>query len=348
VPDLLTHLRRFVSLKFMKTTTCQRLVSVLTVLLAIVALAANAVGDEKTYAERLGWPAGAKVVIFHIDDAGMSHDSNAGVVEALERGVATSTSIMFPCPWATEIVRYVKEHPTVDAGVHVTLTSEWKNYRWGPVAGAKLVPGLTDAEGCLWSNVLQAATSAKVDEEESEIRAQVARCQKMGITPTHLDSHMGTVFATPALLERYIKIGVDTGIPVMLPAGHMQFIAGKTSLVPFPLQQLARHYGEKVWAAGLPVLDDLHTGGGVRKPEEKKQQILDFLRTMKPGLTQFIVHCTRPGDTFKFISSSGPMRQAELEAMLAPEVKQAIQEQKILLTTWRELKQRRDAVKNKG
>ncbi len=332
----------------MKTTIRQRFISVLLVATVIAAFAQKAFGDEKTYAERLGWPTGAKVVIFHIDDAGMSHDSNAGVIEALERGVATSTSIMFPCSWATEIARYVKEHPTVDAGVHVTLTSEWKNYRWGPVAGVKLVPGLTDVDGCLRPNVLQVATLAKADETETEIRAQLARCEKMGIKPTHLDSHMGTVFVTPAFFERYMKIGMETGIPVMLPAGHMQFLAGKASSVPVPLQQLAKNYGQKVWEAGLPVLDDLHTGAGVRKPEEKKQQILEFLRAMKPGLTQFIVHCTRPGDTFKFISGSGAMRLAELEAMLDPEVKQTIQEQKIILTTWRELKQRRDAVKKSG
>ena len=332
----------------MKTTTWYRYFSVLLVVLSVTAVSRHSLGEEPTYAERLGWPVGAKVVIFHIDDAGMSHDSNAGVIEALERGVATSTSIMFPCPWATEIARYVKEHPTVDAGVHVTLTSEWKNYRWGPLAGVKLVPGLADTDGCLWPNVLQSVTLAKADEAETEIRAQVARCQKMGIKPTHLDSHMGTVFAMPAFFERYMKIGVDTGIPVMVPGGHMQFLAGKASSIPVPLQQLAKSYGRKIWDAGLPVLDDLHTGSGVRKPEEKKQQILEFLRTMKPGLTQFIVHCTRPGDTFKFISGSGPMRLAELEAMLDPEVKQVIQEQKIILTTWRELKQRRDAVKKKS
>jgi predicted glycoside hydrolase/deacetylase ChbG (UPF0249 family) len=308
--------------------------------LILVLLPAGALA-EPTYAERMGWPPGARVVIFHVDDAGMSHDSNVGTIEAIEKGVATSVSVMYTCPWVSEIARYFKQHPGVDAGVHVTLTSEWKSYRWGPLAGKKQVPGLVDAEGCLWRDVPSAVLSAKADEVETEIRAQVERCRTMGLAPTHLDSHMGTVFASPAFFERYVKIGVEAGIPVMVPGGHLQHLSKSMPLMPL----LARQMAKRVWEAGLPVLDDLHTGWGVRGPEEKKAQIVTFLRNLKPGVTQFIVHCTRPTDTFRFISGSGPMRLAELEAVIDPEVKNVIAQEKIIQTTWRELKQRRDKLK---
>ena len=108
-----------------------------------------------TYAERLGWPRGARVVIFHVDDAGMSPDSNQGTKEALEKGIATSTSIMFPCPWVGPCAEYLRQHPETDAGIHLTLTSEWRSYRWGPVAGKRAVPGLVDTEGCLWPSVAE-------------------------------------------------------------------------------------------------------------------------------------------------------------------------------------------------
>jgi predicted glycoside hydrolase/deacetylase ChbG (UPF0249 family) len=316
------------------TTMC------LLVLSGSMLTALKTVAAEPTYAERLGWPPGSRVVIFHVDDVGMSHDSNVGAIKAVTDGVATSMSIMFPCPWVSEIGKYVKEHPTVDAGIHVTLTSEWPRYRWGPLAGKKTVPSLIDPEGCLWPDVAS-MTTAKPEEVEAEIRAQLDRCRTMGIEPTHLDSHMGSVFANPLFTQKYMQIGIEAKIPVMLPGGHMQHIAkSMPSMVT-----AARQAAKLLWDAGLPVLDDLHMGGGANKPEEKKALIINFLRTLKPGVTQFIVHCTQPGDTFQYISSSGPMRLAELEAMIAPDVKKVIEDEKIILTTWRELKQRRDKVK---
>ena len=178
------------------------------------------VAAQETYAERLGFPKGKKVVILHIDDVGMSYDSNLGTIKAMEEGVANSLSIMMPCPWVPGFAKYLKEHPDLDAGLHLTLTAEWDDYRWGPLAGQQAVPGLVDKEGALWSSVREVVTHASADEVEEEIRAQIKRSRDMGIEPTHLDSHMGTLFATPAFLERYIKVGAENGIPVMFPGGH--------------------------------------------------------------------------------------------------------------------------------
>src|SRR5262245_41714056 len=101
---------------------------------------------DSTYAERLGFPKGAKVVIMHVDDAGMSVYPNNGASDALTKGVATSTSVMMPCPWVPGFIHFLKQHPEVDAGLHLTLTSEWKDYRWPPLSGKTKVPGLVDSE----------------------------------------------------------------------------------------------------------------------------------------------------------------------------------------------------------
>ena len=301
--------------------------------------------SEPTYAERLGWPEGTRVVLFHVDDAGMSHDSNVGAIEAIENGVARSMSIMFPCPWATEIVKYLKAHPEVDAGVHLTLTSEYQDYRWGPLSGSKQTPSLVDQNGYLWRTVAEAAKSATAEDVGKEIRAQLDRCRAMGIEPTHLDSHMGTLFAHPFFLQRYIRLGMENQIPVMVPAGHMNCLAAKTPAVAALLRMVGKHVGKQLWDAGLPVLDDLHMGYLGDPPEKRKGQIIAFLHSVKPGVTQYIVHCTRPTDVFPFISESGPRRLSELEAMVDPEVKKVVEDEKIVLTTWRELKERREAVK---
>src|SRR6476469_2577303 len=128
--------------------------------------------QDSTYAERLGFPKGAKVVILHVDDAGMSFDSNDGAVQALTNGVATSCSVMMPCPWVPQFVQFLKQHPQVDAGLHLTLTSEWRNYRWGPVAGKAAVPGLTDSTGSLWADVPDVVQHATPDEVARELEAQ--------------------------------------------------------------------------------------------------------------------------------------------------------------------------------
>ena len=178
---------------------------------------------EKTFAERLGWKPNDVVVILHVDDMGMSHSSNLGGIETVEKGVATSWSVMMPCPWVPEIAKYLKQHPDVDSGLHLTLTSEWSLYRWQPLAGKPKVPGLVDAEGCLWHEVPQVAEHATPDEIETEIRAQVDRAEQMGIPITHLDSHMGTLFARPDYFERFAKVGMEKGIPILVIGGHATY-----------------------------------------------------------------------------------------------------------------------------
>ena len=292
---------------------------------------------EVTYAERLGWPLGTKVVIFHVDDVGMSHNSNLGAIKAVEDGIATSLSIMMPCPWVPEYAAYLKAHPNTDAGVHLTLTAEWKNYRWGPVTGKPAVPGLVDPGGYLWKNVLDVITHATADEFETEIRAQIDKALSMGIEPTHLDSHMGTCFA-PQFLDRYVKVGIEKKIPILIFGGHMQYIGGEVG----PRRSLVNSIAEKVWEAGLPVLDDLVTSPTSAKDYEgKKAELIKLLRDMKPGITQIIVHCTVQTEVFSHISGSGANREAELRLLTDPDIKKFIKSEGIILTTWRELKKRR-------
>jgi predicted glycoside hydrolase/deacetylase ChbG (UPF0249 family) len=302
--------------------------------------------SAQTFAERLGWPEGTKAVIFHVDDAGMSHNSNMGAIKAIEDGVATSTSIMMPCPWVPEMNVYVKEHPQVDAGLHLTLTAEWKKYRWGPVMGKPAVPGLVDSEGCLWHSVEEVVSHASPDEFETEIRAQIDKALTMGIKPTHLDSHMGTCFA-PQYLDRYVKVGIEKQIPILMMGGHMQHISQSSEAAA--MKPLIYLIANKVWQAGLPVIDDLVTSPtSADTYEGRKEQLITLLGEMKPGITEIIVHCTVLTENFSQISGSGPKREAELRLMTDPDVKKFIEDKGIILTTWRELMQRRQRVKKES
>ncbi|HOZ49283.1 MAG TPA: polysaccharide deacetylase family protein [Candidatus Hydrogenedentes bacterium] len=300
-------------------------------------------GSTKTYAERLGWGPKDRVVIFHVDDVGMSHSSNRGAIQAMEQGVATSCSIMTPCSWTSEYVHYLKQHPDADAGMHVTLTSEWSEYRWGPVAGKSRVPGLVDPEGCLWPDVPEVVEHATVDEVELEMRAQLDRLLTMGITPTHLDTHMGTVFGTIDFAQRYIMIGIEHHIPVFLPGGHNQYMIETNAIPPGFDPDLVRMVGEGAWEAGLPVLDDAHITGYDAELDHKLEIYGDVMHRMAPGVIQVIVHATDPTDEFQMITDSGPTRLGDLKVMMDPRFRKVLEDEGIILTTWRELKERRDA-----
>lgn len=334
---------------YIKTT-----IAVISFLFTITIVAAQI--PDTTYAERLGFPKGAKVVILHVDDAGMSYDSNEGVITAITKGAANSTSVMMPCAWVPQFVHYLKEHPETDAGLHLTLTSEWSDYRWAPLAGKTAVPGLTDGEGDLWPSVQEVVQHAKPEEVYTEIKAQLDRAVSMGFNPTHLDSHMGTLFGSPAFMQQYIRLGVENGIPIMLPAGNDKLIQDEMHASSATIQFL-QQAGKAAWNAGLPVLDDLHNysydwkvPNSIKNDDKKLQawrtgKYIESFKMLQPGITMVIMHCTVPSPVFEHISDSGPLRKSDMLAMIDPVFKAALVDQHIILTTWRELMQRRKKVK---
>jgi len=157
-------------------------------ILAAVALPAS--GQNQPLLQRLGYPPDAKLLIIHADDLAVAHSQDMASFEALDRDAVSSASIMVPCPWLTEVADYAKAHPEADLGLHLTLTSEWNTYKWGPIAPRDQVASLLDPQGYLFSTAEEAVRHIKPEEAEREVRAQVETALKMGIRPTHLDSHM--------------------------------------------------------------------------------------------------------------------------------------------------------------
>lgn len=280
---------------------------------------------EPTFGERLGWKAEDRILIIHCDDVGMSMANNEGAREAVEYGLVTSVSVMMPCPWVPGWLAYTKEHPGIDSGLHLTLTSEYDFYRWTPLAGKNQVPGLADEHGCLPDNVKLVKEHATPDEVELEIRAQLDRAVTMGLPVTHMDSHMGTLFE-PEYIERYVKVGIEKQIPILM--------------VP-----RAGAIAEKVWEGGLPVLDHVNGDSYDWKTtdiDEKVGLYVDAIRNLKPGITYMIIHCTKPNDTIGVINGNRDFLYGDYFAMIDPRTKKAIEEEGIILTTWTELKARRD------
>ena len=303
----------------------------LALLLLVVQVAA-----AETYAEKLGYPAGSRVLLVHCDDVGMCLSSTEGAIDGLEHGIVSSCSVMTACPWAGRAAQYLREHPQVDAGVHLAMTSEWDYYRWGPVAGKSAVPGLADQWGCLWDSVSLVTQHASADEIEREIRAQVDRALAFGFQPTHIDTHMGTLVARPDYVQRYYKVGIEKGLAVMA-------FANTEEELPSELQAVYQGLLKQVWNAGLPILDHIITNNYEWKADETRDGYLKLLPQLKPGVTEIIVHCAMPSvEIYEIQGDSAASRWiADRRAMTDPQVKQLLKDQGIILTTWRELKERR-------
>ena len=165
---------------------------------------------EGNLAQRLGYPADAKLVIINADDLGSCHSANVGVFECLATGTVTSATLMVPCPWAREASsRYRGE----DVGVHLTLNAEYELYRWGPITHA---PSLLGGDGGFPSTVEDVWDHADLDEVRRECRAQIERAILWGFDVSHLDSHMGTLQLRPEFFDVYLDLAVEFGLPLRM------------------------------------------------------------------------------------------------------------------------------------
>jgi predicted glycoside hydrolase/deacetylase ChbG (UPF0249 family) len=220
-----------------------------------------------TLAERLGYPPDAKLLIINCDDLGSCHAANVGVYEALREGIATSASLMVPCPWAREAAaRYRGE----DVGVHLTLNAEFDLYRWGPITHS---PSLLDGDGGFPRTVQDVWDHADLDEVRRECRAQIERAILWGFDVSHLDSHMGTLQLRPEFFDIYLELAVDFGLPLRMAGASAERVVG------FPFRKLAADEG-----VVFPDHFVYVRGVGSRRTIER------VLFELRPGVTEVYVH----------------------------------------------------------
>lgn len=277
---------------------------------------------------------GKRYLIVHADDAGMSHSVNLGTRQALEDGVVTSASIMVPCPWFKEFAEYATANPQHDYGIHLTLTSEWDVYRWGPVSSKDRVPSLVDEQGYLWDNVPLVAEHAKAEEVEIELRAQIDRAIQFGVPLSHLDTHMGALFSRPDLVEIYLKLGLEYDLPVLFmkqldPALAKEF-PGMEQRFDEALRLLA--------SRNLPVLDNILQFYGGNLPEQREQLYYDQLKNIGPGVTELIIHCGIDNAELRGITDSSSRRDQDRTLFLDPKMRSFLEKQGIELINWKEFR----------
>ena len=289
-------------------------------------LAPRASAQTRTLAERLGYPADAKLLIVHADDLGMSHSVNLATIKAFESGLVNSGSIMVPCPWFSEIATYARGNPQADLGLHLTLTSEWTAFRWGPVTSKDRVSSLLDKNGYFYLTESDAAAKADVKEVEMEIRAQVERARAFGIQPTHLDSHMGTLYQSKALFEVFLKIAREYKLPVRVAKTWFS----QADFLPATLSP------DDVF------IDRTLDINPAVAPEDWAKFYTEALKKLEPGVTEVIIHLAYDdaemrGATFDHPNWGAAWRQRDLEFFTSDAFRQLLRDEKIKLITWREL-----------
>lgn len=286
-------------------------------------------------------PAGAasqtKYLIIHADDAGMSHSANRGTIEGLQKGLVTSASIMVPCAWFSEFAEYCRKNPEGDYGIHLTLTSEWTYYRWGPVADRGKVPSLVDEQGYLWDNVSQVVQHVDAAEAKLELKAQIDRALAFDVPLSHLDTHMGALLSRPDLLQVYVELGVEYDLPILFldtanPLIALAYPALKTRGAE--LQQLLE-------SNQLPILDAVGQFYGGDSHEQRREQYLNFLRTLKPGVSELIIHCGFDDEELQGITSSASRRNGDRLIFTDPDVRELIDKLEIELIDWKEFRELR-------
>jgi predicted glycoside hydrolase/deacetylase ChbG (UPF0249 family) len=298
----------------------------LTAAIAVLFLvAAGTRAQTKTVAERLGYPADSKLLIVHADDLAVAHSVDAASFDALDKNAITSASIMVPCPWLSEVANYAKAHPDADLGLHLTLTSEWRTYRWGPVESKNRVPTLLDPSGYLWPETPAAVSHIKPEEAEREIRTQVEFAVASGIHPTHLDTHMGALFSSPELFAAFVKIAHEYKLPFFAPR------------LPGDGAKLLSLLQEKDI-----IVDSVVIANPTIQANAWMSFYIDAIKNMKPGLTEMIVHLGHDDAELQAVMVDHPdygaaWRQRDYDTVTSPEFKKALQENKIILVKWKDL-----------
>lgn len=154
-------------------------------------------------------------LLLRIDDIGMNHATNLAIKKVAETGIPFSASVMFACPWYQETVDILKEYPNADVGVHLTLTAEWKHYRWGPVLGQTAVPSLVDSLGYFFPTGQQLKeNNYNLEEIENELIAQIERALNSGLTVSYVDPHMGVALSTPELVSLTERLAKKYGLGI--------------------------------------------------------------------------------------------------------------------------------------
>ncbi|MFF0869597.1 polysaccharide deacetylase family protein [Nonomuraea sp. NPDC003560] len=289
-----------------------------------------------TLASRLGHAPDDRLLIVNADDYGMSRSANLGITSLLRAGAISSATVMTPCPWAPQAVA---EAAGFDVGVHLTLTSEWEGYRWGPVTRDRPVPTLVDETGYFFHDCASFERSADPEEVRVEIVNQIRKAVALGLDPSHADNHMGSLYGLATgrhFLDVVLPVCAEFGLPFRLPRS----LEGTGA--PEELEPVARALAAMADEAGVVILDRLWSLPFQQSDGEDydslKKDMIGLLRSLRPGVTEIYIHPFEDTDELRAIMPGAAKRGWELALFTDPDVREVLDAEDVKLIGWLDLR----------
>lgn len=281
--------------------------------------------------QKLGFSENTKLLIIHADDAGLSHSENMATIQSLENGFVNSYSIMVPCPWFYEMASFAKNHPQFDSGIHLTLTCEWENYKFGPVLPITEVPSLVDEKGHFYKKREELKTNASPEDVRKELQAQIEKGLAFGLRPTHIDSHMYSVGSHATFFRIYKELGKKFNIPVLINRQLMELVG----LNP-----------ESVIEEGDFIIDKTYVGEFEYFKTGKLSHYYEWiLENLSPGVNLILIHPAFNDHEMKGVTVNHPnfgseWRQIDFDFFTSDENRSKLSANNIKLITWKDIKDR--------
>ena len=285
----------------------------------------NDVAQYDNLSELLGYDKNDKLLIIHADDLGLSESVNKASFDALQNQYINSASVMVPAPNAVEVADYFKENPNIDLGIHLTFTSEWKDYKWDGISQKDSISSLINRNGNFYEKKKEIIKNSNPQDIRKELQAQIDYAISIGIKPTHLDSHEGVLFFSPEFFKIYLEVAKKNRLPVFVP------------------KILAPHFNKDFPQPENLVVVKMYMADKNISFEDWPEYYDDIVNNLNPGLNEIIVHLGFDNNEMKKITSNrtafgSKWRNLDYDIISSPKFKAAIVKNDIKLVTWRQIK----------
>ena len=292
--------------------------------------------SAQNWAERLGYPAGSRVVILAAREMGVSWEQNASAKELLEKGLVSGASVAVPAPWFDEFAAWSRQHPNHDVGLSVVLTNPFTAIQWSLLTGESGSRSLIDADGRPWKTIMQLAVNASAEEVQHELESQLYRARAAGLKVTHLNSFHGAMFSRPDLIAVLLEASRRHWIPapvVELSPEKLEEFRQKGFPVDEKIVELVRHYP-------LPKLDHIDYFPSGETYAEKRERFLALIENLEPGLTEVICVPAVESEGLKLLTDNWQQHVWDQQLLMDQDVIARLQQPGVVVTTWSEVMDR--------